>query len=181
MVSIKETRRSSAGRWITVLIWVLGIALLVVKPWLVTRFSLNTDNYMFSFLGPVWAFFLVCLLAVFLRIFRKKAEHWSTLRRVLFSTVAAMILMLPQADLIMLLRESGRILHYIDPFRYILLWVTPLTFYLIPSAIVVWAWITHNRVVSTLRAVGLALVFIGVVFVPFGLWLNKMAMIYRQP
>jgi len=129
----------------------------------------------------MWAFFLVSLLAFFLRIFRKVAEKWSTPRRVLFSLGAAFLLMLPQADLIMLFGESGRLLHYIDPFRYILLWVTPLTFYLIPAAIVVWAWLTHNRLVSTMRALGLALVFIGVIFVPFGLWLNKMAMIYRQP
>ena len=166
MVSIKETRRSSVGRWVTVIIWVLGIALLFAKPWLVTQFSLNTDNYMFTYMGPVWAFFLVCLLAVFLRIFRKRAENWSTLRRVIFSVTSAFVLMLPQADLIMLFRESGRLLHYIDPFRYIVLWVTPLTFYLIPAVIVVWAWLTHNRLVSTMRALGLALVFIGVIFVP---------------
>jgi hypothetical protein len=181
MVSIKETRRSNAGRWVTVIIWVSGIVLLFAKPWLVTQFSLNTDSYMFTFLGPLWAFFLVCLLAGFLRVFRKSAEKWSTFRRVVFSVVAAFVLMLPQVDLIMLFRESGRLLHYIDPFRYIMLWVTPLTFYLIPAVIVVWAWLTHNRLVSTMRAVGLALVSIGVIFVPFGLWLNKMAMIYRQP
>jgi hypothetical protein len=87
----------------------------------------------------------------------------------------------PQADLIMLFRESDRLPHNIDPFRYIILWVTPLTFYFIPAAIVVWAWLTHNRLVSTMRALGLSLVFIGIIFVPFGLWLNKMAMIYRQP
>jgi hypothetical protein len=159
----------------------LGIALLFAKPWLVTRFSLNTDNYMFTFLGPMWAFFLVCLLAVFLRIFRKSAEKWSTLRRVAFSVVAAFVLMLPQADLIMLFRESGRLLHYIDPFRYILLWVTPLTFFFIPAVIVVWAWLMHNRLVSTMRALGLALVFTGLIFVPFGLWLTGQAVNYIQP
>jgi hypothetical protein len=181
MVSINETRRSNSGRWVTVIIWVSGIVLLFTKPWLVTQFSLNTDSYMFTFLGPLWAFFLVCLLAVFLRIFRKIAEQWSTNRRVFFSVVAALILMLPQADLIMLFRESGRLLHYIDPFRYILLWVTPLTFYLIPSAIVVWGWITHNRLVSTMRALGLALVFIGLVFIPFGIWLTRQAVNFMQP
>jgi hypothetical protein len=117
----------------------------------------------------------------FLRVFRKRAEKWSTLRRVIFSVVSAFVLMLPQADLIMLFRESGRLLHYIDPFRYIVLWVTPLTFYLIPAAIVVWAWLTRNRLVSNMRSLGLALVFIGIIFVPFGLWLTSQAIKYIQP
>jgi hypothetical protein len=181
MISSERLQTSSSGKWITILIWIFGIALLLAKPRISTLFALNTNLYMFSYMGPLWAFVLVCLLAVMLRVFRKPAEKWAAPWRFIFAGVLAAVLMLPQADTIMIYRESGQWPHYIDPMRKILLWVTPLTFYVVPAAVIVISWLQHNRAISTLRAVGLALVFIGIIYIPFGLWLNQLALKYTQP
>jgi hypothetical protein len=181
MISSERLQTSSSGKWITILIWIFGIALLLAKPRISTLFALNTHHYMFSYMGPLWSFVLVCLLAGLLRVFHTPAEKWANPWRFVFAGVFAIILMLPQADTIMIYRESGHWPHYIDPMRRILLWVTPLTFYVLPATLVVASWLKHNRVISTLRALGLALVFIGIVYIPFGLWLNQLAIKYTQP
>jgi hypothetical protein len=181
MISTAHPQPFALGKWITIALWVVGITLQLARPWLCTRFVLNTDNFLISFIAPIWAFMLVCLLAGLLRVFRKLAEKWSNLWRVVFAIVSAVVLMLPQADLIEIFRESGRFPHYIDPMRYILLWAIPLIFYAVPAMIVVISWLQHNHLVSTLRALGVALVIIGVVYVPFGFWLNQLALKYTQP
>jgi len=181
MLSLEHSRNSSLRKWITIAIWVVGISLQLARPWLCTLFALNTDDFMVSIIAPLWSFMLVCLLAGLLRVLRKLTEKWGGLWRVVLAMVLGVVLMLPQADLIMVFRESIRFPHYIDPLRYILLWVTPLTFYVVPAALVMISWLQHNRLVSTLRALGLGLVFIGVIYVPFGLWLNQMLLRYTQP
>jgi hypothetical protein len=181
MISSERLQTSSSGKWITILIWIIGIALLLAKPRISALFSLNTQLYMFSYMGPLWSFGLVCLLAGLLRLLRTPAKKWANPWRFVLAGALAILLMLPQADLIMIYRESGHWPHYIDPMRRILLWVTPLTFYVLPAALVVASWLKHNRVISTLRALGLSLVFIGIVYIPFGLWLNQLAFKYSQP
>ncbi len=181
MVTQDHSQTSTLGKWTTIAIWAVGITFLLARPWFSTFFGLNTDSFMFSVMGPIWAFILVCLLALLLQLFRKPAEKWRSFWRIVFALVCALVLILPQADLIMVYRESGQFPHYIDPLRYILLWVTPLTFYVVPAGIVVASWLQHNRLVSPIRSLGLALVVIGVVYIPFGLWLTQQAIKYSQP
>jgi hypothetical protein len=181
MFSPEHSHTSTSGKWITIAIWAAGIILQLARPWLCTLFALNIENFMVSIVAPMWSFMLVCLLAGLLRVFRKPAEKIGSLWRAVFALDFAVVLMLPQADLIMVFRESWRFPHYIDPMRYILLWAVPLTFYAVPAAVVVVSWLQHNRLVSIMRALGLALVIIGVVYVPFGLWLNQLQLMYTQP
>jgi hypothetical protein len=177
----EQPHSPTPGKWFTIAIWLVGIALQVARPWLIAFFRLNTEVFMISFMGPVWAFLLVCLLTGFLRVFRRLAKKWSQHWRVVFALVLSVVLALPQIDLIMLFRESDRFPHYIDPMRLQLFWGTPLVFYALPAVVVVASWLRHNRPISTRRALGLALVIYGVVYVPFGLWVNQLILKYTQP
>jgi len=127
------------------------------------------------------AFLLVCVLAGVLLVFRRWRKNGTPPGGSPSPLVSALVLALPQIDLIMLFRESDRFPHSVDPMRLILFLVTPLVFYALPAAVVVASWLRHNRPVSTLRALGLALVIFGLVYVPFGLWLNDLTLRYTQP
>lgn len=181
MTTHENAQDSSSSKWITPAVWSLGIALQLFKPLLISKFSLNTDLFMVSVVSPVWAFMLVCLLAGWLRLFRKIFAKMNLGWRIVFALASAVVFMLPQADLIMVFRESGTFPHYIDPLRYILLWVVPLVFYSLPALVVVMSWIGNNRLVSTFLALGIALCINGLVYVPFGLWLNRVMPGYIQP
>jgi hypothetical protein len=175
-------RPSTLGKWITASIWVIGMALQLTRSWQIAAFGLNTEIFMASVMGPIWAFLLVCLLAGFLRVFRSMAEKWSNPGRVAFALASTLVMALPQIDLIMLYRENYRFPpYYIDPMRSILLWATPLAFFLMPAIAIVWAWLLHNKRVSTMRALGIALMIFGIVYVPFGLLVNQLMRIYTQP
>jgi hypothetical protein len=162
------------ARWITILIWVLGLALLFARKWLGSLFHLNTEWFMASSMGPLWALMLVVLLAGFLRIFRRPAEKWSRPWRTLFACVALLVLALPQIDLIMAMREGLFFPQNLSGARLQVLLVTAVVFYLLPAAVVVLSWLNHNRLVSAARALGLSLLLHGLVYVPYGLWLNEL-------
>ena len=181
MDSPEHSHNPAIGKWITLTIWGFGFALLFARRWLCTLFHLNTEMYFVSFVGPLWAFMLVCVLAGFLRLFRRPAEKWSNFWRAVFAVVPTLLLMLPQADLIMILREGWHFPQRIDLPRLIISSITALMFYITPAAIVVLSWLRHNRLVSTARALGLALVTNGLLYVPFGLWLNQLIGKYTQP
>ena len=74
MDSLEHSHPPIMGKWITITIWVMGITLQLARKWLCTIFHLNTEMFMASIMGPLWAFMLVCLLAGFLRVFRRPAE-----------------------------------------------------------------------------------------------------------
>jgi hypothetical protein len=171
----------SSGKWVTLAIWGGGLILLFARPWLSKVFALNTDIFMVSVMGPLWAFMLVCWLTGFLQVIRRPAEKWTDLWRVIFALVSLVVFAIPQIDFINVFRETDRFPHYIDPMRGILLVVTPLVFYALPAAVVVGSWLGLNRLVSTWRALGLALVIFGVVYVPFGLLVNQLMLKYSQP
>jgi hypothetical protein len=162
------------GKLITLAIWVAGFSLLLARKWLIRVFGLNTEWYIASIAGPAWAFFLVVCLAVFLRLFRRLAEKWSQRWRAVFALATAFVLALPQQDLIVTLRGGWYFQHTVNPFWLILPAVTALAFFILPAAVVLAAWLGHNRQLSTLRALGLALVIHGLVYVPFGLWVNTL-------
>jgi hypothetical protein len=159
---------------ITLAIWVAAFALLLARKWLIGVFGLNTTWYGASFMGPAWAFFLVVCLAVFLRMFRQPAEKWSQRARVIFALVAAFVLALPQYDLILTVRGGWSFQIAVNRLWLILPLVTGVVFTLLPASVIVAAWLGHNRLLSTLRALGLALVVHGLVYVPFGLWVNTL-------
>jgi hypothetical protein len=129
----------------------------------------------------LWAFSLVCLLCGVLRVFRGQSFKWSNNWRIVFALACLLILAIPQIDFINVFRESGRFPHFIDPMRGILLLVTPLMFFILPSSVIVGSWLDKNRVISTWQALGLALVVFGVVYVPFGLVVNQLMLKYTQP
>jgi hypothetical protein len=181
VITPEVSRSPSLGKAFTITIWVIGLALQFARPWVNAVFRLNTEMFMASVMGPLWAFMLVCLLAGLLRVLRRATEKWRPPWRVAFALVFTLVLALPQIDLIMLFRESDRFPHYIDPARLILLWTTPLVFYALPAAVVVASWLRHNRPVSTARALGLALVIFELVYVPFGLFINQLILKYSQP
>jgi hypothetical protein len=65
-----------------------------------------------------------------------------------------------------------------DPVRAALLWSVPLAFYLVPASIVGIAWVQLERRITTARALGFGLVFIGLANFPFILWLTHLWDVY---
>ena len=181
MNSPEHSHSPNIGKWITITIWVMGIALQIARKWLCTLFNLNTEWFMMSIMGPLWSFMLVCLLAGFLRAFRRPAEKWSNFGRVAFAFVATLVLSIPQVDLIMALREGWSFSYLIRTMRLVFPLYTALAFFFVPAAIVVFSWLRYNRSVSTVRALGMALVIHGLVYVPYGLWVNQLIIKYSQP
>ena len=176
-----QSKSPIRGKWITLAIWAAGIGLQLSKPWIIRVFKINTEMFMQTVMGPLWAFMLVCLLAGWLQIFRNSAKNWRRPSRLIFALVSTVILAIPQIDFINLFRESDRFPHYIDELRLIMFWVTPLVFFVIPSLVVIWAWLNHNQSISTRRALGMALVIFELVYIPFGLWFTPFLMKYIQP
>jgi hypothetical protein len=174
MDSPKRSVSPLVGKIITIVIWGVGLALLLARKWLCATFHLNTEMYMASIMGPAWAFMLVCFLAGFLRVFRRPAEKWSRRGRVIFALAATFVLALPQIDLLLTLRDGWSFIHIVNRYWLIIPCVTALVFFLLPAGIVVVSWLDHNRSISTLRALGLALVIYAVLYVPFGLWINTL-------
>jgi hypothetical protein len=162
----------ATGKWITLLVWLLGLALLFARNWLGSLFHLNTEYFMASVMAPLWALLLVCLLAGLLRIFRRLAEKWLSAGRVLFACLVALLLALPQIDLIMAMREGLFFPENLTGARLQVLLVTAVMFYLLPAAVVVMFWLQRKWSVSAWRALGLALLLHGLMYVPYGLWLN---------
>jgi hypothetical protein len=176
-----QSKSPVRGKWVTLVIWAAGIGLQLSKPWIIRVFKINTEMFMQTVMGPLWAFLLVSLLAGWLRIFRDPAEKWRRPSRLIFALVSTVIMAIPQIDFINLFRESDRFPHYIDELRLIMFWVTPLVFFVIPSLVVIWAWLNQNQSISTRRALGMALVIFELVYIPFGLWFTPFSMKYIQP
>jgi hypothetical protein len=181
MASQPLSHSSPLGKWLTLLIWALGFGLQFSKSWMNQVFGLNTELFVFSVMGPLWAFLLVCGLAGLLGVFYRPAEKWSGLWRGVFVLFFTLLLALPQYDFIMVFREGGSFPPRIDAGRQVFLMAIPLVFYLLPAAVVVFAWLRRSRLLTGARALGLAFILYGLVYVPYGLWTNQMILRYSQP
>jgi hypothetical protein len=114
-------------------------------------------------------------------MFRRRAEKWRFSRRVIFAGVASLVFFLPQADLLMTLREGWSFPNRIEMVRLILPFTTALLLFLVPAIVVVLSWLHQNRSITTSRALALAFVVNGLTYVPYGLWVNQLIIKYSQP
>ena len=165
-------------------IWAAGIALQLTGSLLRDRLPLSDDLFITSMIAPAWTFLQVCLLAGALRLARRRAESWSTRMRVVFGVGAAVAFMLLQPGIISLLLAGPVAFNPADRVALALLWSTPLALYIVPAAIVVWAWVQRDGRVSLPQALGYGLVAQGVLNFAFIAWLNHLWQIYvkvQQP
>lgn len=178
MSESKSFRRREA--LITMAFWAIGVGLQFAAPLLRDRVSLSDDLFIGSFLTPWWIFSQVLLLAGLLTAFRKLTDDWSLGRRTAFAIAGAVLLALPQPELIT--QIAGNEVPLADnPVRVALLWSTPLAFYVLPAALVVYAWLKRDARLSVARALGIGLVVIGVLNFPYILWLTRLWRLYIEP
>jgi hypothetical protein len=169
-------RKDRRGALLTAALWVVGIGLQFAAPLLRDRVPLSDDLFIGSFLYPWWLFAQVAVLAGILALFRRASDRWSPSVRTAFAVVAALVMALPQPDLITQLIDTVPLGD--NPLRVALLWSTPLAFYLVPATLVVVAWLWRDARLSLMRALGLGLVVIGVLNFPYILWLTHLWEIY---
>jgi len=183
-VELSRARAFTRAHALTGAIWVVGIGLQLAASLVRDRLPLSDDLFITSMIAPAWTFLQVCLLAGALRLARRRAEPWSTRMRVVFGVGAAVVFMLLQPGIISLLLAGPAAFNPADKVALALLWSTPLALYIVPAAIVVWAWVQRDGRVSLPRALGYGLVAQGVLNFAFIAWLNHLWQIYvkvRQP
>jgi len=129
---------------------------------------------------PAWSFLQVCLLAGVLAALRRRAGDWSPrARTVVAITIAVLIgLLQPWAISILIGRGSESLA---DPIQVSLAWTMALVFYVMPSVVVIAAWLRRERPVPTLSALGLALFVIAVGSLPYVFWLTHLWRVYVEP
>jgi len=138
--------------------------------------TLSDDLFITSMIAPAWTFLQVCLLAGALRLMRPRAASWSARSRAWFGVAAAVAFTLLQPGIVSALVNG---LNPADGVALALLWSTPLALYLVPAAIIVWAWSSGR--VSLPRALGYGLVAQGVINFAFIIWLNHLWVVYLRP
>jgi len=169
--------REKGGALLTAALWVVGVGLQFAAPLLRDRVPLSDDLFIGSFLSPWWVFAQVALLAGVLALFARVSMKWSSGGRAGFAIGAALLLALLEPNLITQL--LGQDVPLADnPVRMALIWSTPLTFYVIPAALVVYSWLRRDPRLTLMRALGLGLVVIGVLNFPFILWLTHLWEVY---
>lgn len=173
MNSAQETNRTASGAWITGALFAVGIGLQFVTPLLRDRVDLSDELFIASFLYPWWFFLQVVLVAVIFGLMSGVSRVWSTWRRSVFAVVAIVILALPQPDLIAWLQDGSW-----GPLRLALVWSTTLAFFVVPTALVAYAWITKSPRLTMMRALAFGLIANGVLSFPHILWLNHLWEIY---
>lgn len=162
------------GRWLTPLLWAVGIGLQFAAPLVRDRVPLSDDLLISSMLAPWWTFLQVCLLAGLLAILKRTSLRWSPAARTTFAIVAAALVALLQPWFLSMLFVRDGIPVEQDPVALAQLWSVPLAFYLVPAGIVVVSWLRRSARFSAMRSLGWGLVFIGVVNLPFQLWLTHL-------
>jgi hypothetical protein len=172
-----ETKKE---RWLTAAAWAAGIGLQFMAPVLRDRVPLSDDLAITSFLSPWWLFLQVVLLALWLKGFQRLSQGWTQPSRTVFAIVSAAIFLLLEPDLVTQVIEYGTPLNA-SPVRTALLWSTPLAFYLLPAALVIFSWLRRDRRYTLLRALGIGLLSIGILNFPFILWLTHLWAVYYQP
>jgi len=170
-----RARAFARAHALTGVIWAVGIVVQLSASLLRDRIAFSDDLYLTSLIAPAWTFLQVCLLAGALRLLRPRAKAWSTRSRAWFGVAAAAVFMLLQPGILSVLLNG---FDPADKVALALLWSTPLALYLVPVAIVVWAWSRPEGRVSLPRALGYGLVAQGVLSFAFMLWLNHLWAIY---
>jgi hypothetical protein len=171
---IDPTKRAHA---ITLAVWAVGIGLQLAAPLLRDRVTLSDDLFITSMIAPAWSFLQLCLLAGALRLTRRRVEGWSSNKKALHGSVAAAVFMLLQPGFVSL-AVNGTAGLASDRVALALLWSTPLALYIVPAAIVVWAWARSEGRVSLPRALGYGLVAQGAINFGFILWLGRLWELY---
>jgi hypothetical protein len=69
----------------------------------------------------------------------------------------------------------------LNPVGAALIWSTPLFFYLLPAALVIFSWLKRPLWLPLARALGLGLVIIGVLGFGYILWLTHLWDLYIRP
>jgi hypothetical protein len=165
------------ARWLTPALWAAGVGLQFAAPLLRDRVPLSDDLFIGSMLAPWMIFAQVVVLAAVLALTRGPSRRWSRTARTVFAVAIATLLIFAQPDLIMRLAGAGAPLGE-DPVAVALAWSGPLAFYVLPAALVVWAWLWDDPRLSLLRALGAGLVVIGILNFPFILWLTHLWDVY---
>jgi len=168
------------GTLITAAIWAVGVGLQFAAPLLRDRVPLSDDLFIGSFLAPWWSLGQVMLLAGFLTLFRKAADGWNRGRRKGFAIAGAVLFSLLQPEFITQL-VGNEVPLADNPVRVALLWSTPLAFYMMPAALVVYSWLKRDARLTLPRALGVGLVVIGLLNFPYILWLTRLWRLYVEP
>lgn len=174
-VKSADVRAFARAHALTGVIWVVGIVVQLSASLLRDRIAFSDDLYLTSLIAPAWTFLQVCLVAGALRLMRRRAAPWSARSRAWFGVAAAAVFMLLQPGILSVLLNG---FNPADKVAMALLWSTPLALYVVPVAIVVWAWSRPDGRISLPRALGYGLVAQGVLSFGFLLWLNHLWAIY---
>jgi len=120
------------------------------------------------------------LLAGWLWIFRRMSERWTERSRIIFAVVSALFFMLLEPNMLTLI-IAHEVPLSLNPVGANLIWSTPLFFYVLPAALVIFSWLKRPRWLPVARALGLGLVIIGILSFGYILWLTHLWDLYLRP
>lgn len=178
--SSQKPRSASRGAWLTLALWVVGVALQFAAPLLRDKVPLSDDLFITSILTPWWVFLQVLLLTGWLWIFRRKSAKWTERARIIFALVSALFFMLLEPNMLTLI-IAHEVPLSLNPVGANLIWSTPLFFYVLPTALVIYSWLKKPNWLPVARALGLGLVLIGVLNFGYILWLTHLWDLYLRP
>jgi len=178
--SSQKPRSASQGIWLTLALWLMGIALQFAAPSLRDKVPLSDDLFITSILTPWWVFLQILLLAGWLWTFRRRSGKWTEWARIIFAVVSALFFMLPEPNMLTLIIAHEVPLR-LNPVGANLIWSTPLFFYVLPAALVIFSWLKRLRWLPLARALGLGLFMIGILNFGYILWLTRLWDAYIRP
>ena len=177
---LQKPNSASRGIWLTLVLWFVGIALQFAAPLLRDKVPLSDDLFITSILTPWWVFLQVLLLTGWLWIFHRKSTRWSERGRIIFAVASALFFILLEPNMLTLI-IAHEVPLSLNPVGANLIWSTPLFFYVLPAALVIFCWLKHPRWLPLARALGLGLVIIGVLNFGYILWLTHLWDLYLRP
>ena len=176
----QKPRSASQGIWLTLALWLVGVALQFAAPLLRDKVPLSDDLFITSILTPWWVFLQVLLLTGWLWIFRRRSARWTERTKIIFAVVSALFFMLLEPNMLTLIIAHEVPLR-LNPVGANLIWSTPLFFYVLPAALVIYSWFKKPHWLPIVRALGLGLVLIGVLNFGYILWLTHLWDLYLRP
>ena len=176
----QNPRSGSRGIWLTLALWLAGVALQLAAPLLRDKVPLSDDLFITSILTPAWVFLQVLLLAGWLWIFHRKSAKWTGRARIIFALVSALFFMLLEPNMLTLI-IAHEVPLSLNPVGANLIWSTPLFFYIMPAALVIFSWLKHPHWLPLARALGFGLVLIGILNFGYILWLTRLWDLYLRP
>jgi hypothetical protein len=177
---LQNPRSPTRSIWLTLALWLVGIALQFAAPLLRDKVPLSDDLFITSILTPWWVFLQVLLLTGWLWIFRRRSAKWSERARIIFAVVSALFFMLLEPNMLTLIIAHEVPLR-LNPVGANLIWSTPLFFYVLPAALVIFSWLKNPHWLPIVRALGFGLVLIGVLNFGYILWLTHLWVQYLRP